>query len=64
MVVAWEARGQGLARTTLLHMKDHCYTRGWQPICSCAADNAASKGAIERAGFSSDHRLVTVSFME
>jgi GNAT superfamily N-acetyltransferase len=64
IVVAREARGQGLARTTLIHMKSHCYTHGWQPICSCAADNVASKGAIERAGFSSDHRLVTVSFVE
>ena len=64
MVVAREARGQGLARATMIHMKAHCSAHGWQPICSCAFDNAASKGAIERAGFSSDHRLVTVSFAE
>jgi RimJ/RimL family protein N-acetyltransferase len=64
MVVAREARGQGFARTTLIQMKDHCYTHDWQPICSCAADNAASKRAIEHAGFSSNHRLVTVSFVE
>lgn len=62
MVVAHAYRGQGLGRSVLLHLKEHCYNVGWKPICSCAVDNHASKKAIERAGFLSEHRMVKVTF--
>ncbi len=62
MVVARSHRGRGLGSAMLIHMKEHCYEAGWEPICSCAADNGASKKAIERAGFVGEGRRVTISF--
>jgi predicted GNAT family acetyltransferase len=62
MVVAQAERGRGLGTALLGHLKQHCYATGYRPICSCAADNAVSKRAIEKAGFVSEHRMVTVLF--
>ena len=62
MVVAQSYRGRGLGSSVLLHLKEHCYEMGWKPICSCTVDNLASKKAIERAGFLSEHRMVKVTF--
>ena len=62
MVVAQSYRGRGLGSAMLTHLKQHCYEAGWKPICSCAADNHASKKAIEKAGFISEHRMVKVLF--
>jgi len=45
-----------------MRLKQYCYAAGWQPICSCAADNHASKKAIEKAGFISEHSMVTMMF--
>ncbi len=60
MVVAHAYRGRGLGSAMLVHLKEHCSAAGWVPICSCAADNGASKRAIEKAGFLSEHRMVEV----
>jgi GNAT superfamily N-acetyltransferase len=62
MVVARAERGRGLGTAMLGHLKQHCYAEGWRPICSCAADNVASKRAIEKAEFVSEHRMVTMDF--
>jgi GNAT superfamily N-acetyltransferase len=62
MIVAQAYRGKGLGTSVLLHLKGRCYQMGWNPICSCAVDNHASKKAIERAGFLSEHRMVKISF--
>lgn len=62
MVVAQSHRGRGLGSSMLIHLKNHCYDVGWKPICSCAADNRASKKAIEKAGFLSEQRMLKVTF--
>jgi len=62
MVVARAYRGRGLGSSMLMRLKQYCYAAGWQPICSCAADNHASKKAIEKAGFISEHSMVTMMF--
>ncbi len=62
MVVARSCRGRGLGSSILIHLKNHCYEAGWTPICSCAADNHASKRAIEKAGFISEQSMVTITF--
>lgn len=62
MVVAHASRGRGLGSSMLIRLKQHCYEAGWKPICSCARDNRASKKAIEKAGFISEHRIVKMSF--
>lgn len=60
MVVAQAYRGRGLGSFMLIQLKQYCYETGWKPICSCTADNRASQKAIEKAGFISDHRRVTM----
>ena len=60
MIVAQSYRGKGLGSSMLIQLKQHCYETGWKPICSCAADNLASKKAIEKAGFISEHRMVRI----
>ncbi len=62
MVVAQPYRGRGVGSFMLTRLKQHCYEAGLQPICSCAADNLASKKAIEKAGFISEQRMVKVLF--
>ncbi len=62
MIVAQSYRGRGLGSFMLTRLKKHCYETGWEPICSCAADNLASKKAIEKAGFVSEHKMVKVIF--
>lgn len=62
MIVAQSYRGRGLGSFMLSRLKKHCYESGWMPICSCAADNHASKKAIEKAGFISEQRMVKVLF--
>ena len=64
MVVARSHRGKGLGSALLVRLKGRCYEAGWRPICSCAAANGASKRAIEKAGFISDHRMVEIAFHE
>jgi RimJ/RimL family protein N-acetyltransferase len=62
MVVAQSYRGRGLGSSMLIQLKQHCYGAGWKPICSCAADNYASKKAIEKAGFISEQTMVGIQF--
>jgi GNAT superfamily N-acetyltransferase len=62
MIVAQAYRGRGLGSFMLTQLKKHCYEVGWMPICSCSADNHASKKAIEKAGFVSEQRMVKVQF--
>ncbi|WP_201372970.1 GNAT family N-acetyltransferase [Ktedonobacter robiniae] len=62
MVVAQSHRGRGLGSSMLIQLKKHCYEAGWKPICSCEAANHASKKAIEKAGFISEHRMAKILF--
>lgn len=62
MVVARSHRGRGLGSALLTRLKERCYHAGWEPICSCASGNRASKRAIEKAGFISEHRIVEIVF--
>lgn len=62
MVVAQAYRGRGVGSFLLAQLKQHCYEAGWRPICSCEASNLASKKAIEKAGFISEHRMVRITF--
>jgi GNAT superfamily N-acetyltransferase len=63
MVVAQSYRGRGVGSAMLVRLKAYCYEMGWKPICSCAADNGASKRAIEKAGFVSEQRMVKVQLL-
>lgn len=58
VLVAAAKRSQGVGAGVLVRLKERCCQAGWEPICSCAADNTASRRAIEKAGFLSEHRIV------
>jgi GNAT superfamily N-acetyltransferase len=60
MVVARSYRGRGIGSFLLAQLKMYCYDKGWTPICSCEARNYASKKAIEKAGFISEQRMMSV----
>ncbi len=55
-------RGRGVAPHILGRLKHLCYERGLVPICSTTVDNAASRRAIGKAGFVSQHRLLELRF--
>jgi GNAT superfamily N-acetyltransferase len=58
MVVAPRYRSRGYGSYIVRHLKAHCMTKGWRPICGCSIDNVASQRALERGGFASVHRVV------
>lgn len=60
LIVAADARGQGLGTRLLRTLRDETLAQGRCPICSTERDNAAARKAIERAGFRARHRLLSV----
>lgn len=62
MVVAPELRGKGLGSYIAAFEKDRCLSAGDRPVCGCAADNIASRRALESAGFRTFHRLIAFSY--
>jgi RimJ/RimL family protein N-acetyltransferase len=58
VLVARPSRGKGLGTCVLMALKEHCARVGLTPICSCSAGNHASKRAILKAGFVTEHRTV------
>lgn len=51
-------RQQGIATEILLELKNMCIRKSLVPVCGCAADNAASQKAIQKAGFLGNHTLL------
>jgi len=58
VLVARSRRGKGLGSSTLVALKERCARVGLTPICSCSAENPASRRAILKAGFVTEHRTV------
>lgn len=58
VLVARSSRGKGLGSSMLVGLKERCARVGLTPICSCSAENHASKRAILKAGFVTEHRTV------
>ena len=55
-------RRQGYAVKIIAYMKHLCLVNKYIPICGCAADNTASRKALEQNGFISRHCLVIFDF--
>jgi predicted acetyltransferase len=64
MIVDNAHRRRGVGTAILAHLKAHCYAQNNIPICSCAADNIASRKTIEKAGFFAGHRILNVKFWD
>lgn len=62
MVVARAQRGCGLGARIVAHMVSLCIAAGDRPIRGCGAENVASRRALEKAGFRTDHQLVEALF--
>jgi predicted acetyltransferase len=62
MITNEKHRRQGIGSYILARLKEHCYERGAEPICSCAAENLPSRKTIEKAGFITQHRLLDIQF--
>jgi len=62
MLVAQKHRNKGLGQYVVGCLKDHYLQLGLRPICGCAASNHASKRTLEKAGFVSEHRLLSISY--
>ena len=52
-------RRRGYARRIVADLKDWCLREGWRPCCGCAADNVASRRALEANGFVSRHAVLS-----
>ncbi len=61
MVVAPEARKQGIATQILRRLRQQGRQRGLRLVCSTEIGNLAAQKAIENAGFYSQHRLLDVT---
>jgi len=62
MVVAPEARKQGIATQILRQLRHDGRKRGLRVVCSTEAENLAAQTAIERAGFYSEHKILQITF--
>lgn len=62
MIVDRDQRRQNIGTYILVKLKQYCYDNGRKPICSCEAENAASRKTIEKAGFHNTDRLLNITF--
>lgn len=63
MVVSPRYRRRGLGSAIVAHLREHCISKGYHPVCGCSADNEASKRSLEKAGFVCDYRLLEFSYV-
>lgn len=61
MVTRRSQRNKGFASLIVTELADLLESEGKRPICGCAESNLASKAALEKAGFVSEHRLVQIN---
>ncbi len=64
MVTRPGQRNKGVASLIVAELADMLEIEGKRPICGCAQSNLASKAALEKAGFVSEHRLVRIDVPE
>jgi GNAT superfamily N-acetyltransferase len=62
MVVSKEHRNNGVGTYIISKLKEHCISNDLVPICGCWYYNYASKKTLEKAGFITNHRIVTFEF--
>lgn len=59
MMVAPGFRRRGLGAHIVSEMADRAEDAGLRPICGCGASNVASKTTLEKAGFVSEHQMMS-----
>ncbi len=61
MMVGEAYRRRGLGTFIVSEISQRIESMGLRPICGCAAHNIASKATLEKAGFISEHHLLSFS---
>ncbi|APG47098.1 GNAT family N-acetyltransferase [Phaeobacter porticola] len=61
VVTRQSQRNKGFASLIVGELADLLESEGKRPICGCAETNLASKAALEKAGFVTEHRLVQIT---
>lgn len=59
MMVAPNFRRKGLGTYIVSEIADRVEIDGLRPICGCGASNVASRATLEKAGFVSEHQLLS-----
>ena len=59
MMVAPNFRRKGLGTYIVSEIANKAEQFGLRPICGCGASNTASKATLEKAGFVSEHQLIS-----
>jgi len=59
MMVAQSFRRRGLGTYIVSEIANRIEKAGLRPICGCGAGNTASKATLEKAGFVSEHQLMS-----
>lgn len=62
MLVGPDFRRQGYGTFIVSYLKAHLISNARRPICGCAIENIGSQRAIQKAGFSPDHRLLLAEY--
>ncbi len=62
MVVAAAHRRKGTGTYIVAHLKNHCLSAGYRPVCGCSASNIASQRSLEKAGFVANHSLIEFAY--
>ena len=62
MVVSERHRKKGIGTYIISKLKDYCLENNYIPVCGCYYYNYASKKALEKSGFISNHRIIRFDF--
>jgi GNAT superfamily N-acetyltransferase len=62
MIVEKNHRGKGIGTYIITKLREICCEHNGVPICGCWYYNYASKRTLEKAGFISNHRIITFDF--
>ena len=63
MLISPKHRNQGYGSYLVSSLAELVIASGLRPICGCAEHNLASRMTLQKAGFTSDHRLVNFDIM-
>lgn len=62
MIVSEKYRRKGIGTYIIVKLKDYCYNNNRIPVCDCYYYNHSSKKTLEKAGFTSKHRIIRFEF--
>lgn len=58
MLIVEKFRRKVFGSFIIQYMTDHCTQNGWRATCGCAINNLASRKTLEKAGYTTRHRML------